>query len=182
VCYIFCVPFSLKLIILLIEELYFNYHIQSYLVPFAVYTNIIALLFLLCGFYFIIMNYFPRDLCRMDLNHELPRATLNAIKFDLMTSTDMEKLSSISIIEVSDVTSPKLGLPNGSPQCETCGSQSERDCDGHFGVTKLAATVHNPYFIDEVVHFLNQICPGCLSPRESIDLKIMKAFAESSPC
>jgi DNA-directed RNA polymerase-4 subunit 1 len=49
-------------------------------------------------------------------------------------------------------------------------------------VTKLAATVHNPYFIDEVVHFLNQICPGCLSPRESIDLKIMKAFAESSPC
>ncbi|WVZ86784.1 hypothetical protein U9M48_033517, partial [Paspalum notatum var. saurae] len=108
----------------------------------------------------------------MELNHELPKATLNAIKFDLMTSTDMEKLSSISIIEVSDVTSPKLGLPNGSPQCQTCGSRSERDCDGHFGVTKLAATVHNPYFIDEVVHFLNQICPGCLSPRESMDMKI----------
>ncbi|XP_039826361.1 DNA-directed RNA polymerase IV subunit 1-like isoform X3 [Panicum virgatum] len=119
---------------------------------------------------------------RMELNHELPRATLNAIKIDLMTSADMEKLSSISIVEVSDVTSPKLGLPNGSPQCETCGSQSERDCDGHFGVTKLAATVHNPYFIDEVVHFLNQICPGCLSPRESIDLKRLGSEPVQTAC
>ncbi|KAJ1272495.1 hypothetical protein BS78_06G206000 [Paspalum vaginatum] len=118
----------------------------------------------------------------MELNHELPKATLNAIKFDLMTSTDMEKLSSISIIEVSDVTSPKLGLPNGSPQCQTCGSQSERDCDGHFGVTKLAATVHNPYFIDEVVHFLNQICPGCLSPRESVDMKRLEGETVRATC
>ncbi|CAL5015352.1 unnamed protein product [Urochloa decumbens] len=117
----------------------------------------------------------------MELN-ELPRAILNAIKFDLMTSTDMEKLSSISIVEVSDVTSPKLGLPNGSPQCETCGSQSERDCDGHFGVTKLAATVHNPYFIDEVVRFLNHICPGCLSPRESIDLKTLDRETVRETC
>lgn len=107
----------------------------------------------------------------MELHDELPEATLNAIKFDLMTSTDMEKLSSMSVIEVSDVTSPKLGLPNSLPQCETCGSKSTRDCDGHFGVTKLAATVHNPYFIDDVVHFLNQICPGCLSPREGINMK-----------
>jgi len=91
-------------------------------------------------------------------------------------------LSSISIIEVSDVTSPKLGLPNGSPQCETCGSQSERDCDGHFGVTKLAATVHNPYFIDEVVHFLNQICPGCLSPRESMYLKRLESEPVRTTC
>ncbi|XP_039826362.1 DNA-directed RNA polymerase IV subunit 1-like isoform X4 [Panicum virgatum] len=123
-----------------------------------------------------------RVILRMELNHELPRATLNAIKIDLMTSADMEKLSSISIVEVSDVTSPKLGLPNGSPQCETCGSQSERDCDGHFGVTKLAATVHNPYFIDEVVHFLNQICPGCLSPRESIDLKRLGSEPVQTAC
>uniref|UniRef100_A0A0Q3PPN4 DNA-directed RNA polymerase n=1 Tax=Setaria italica TaxID=4555 RepID=A0A0Q3PPN4_SETIT len=93
-----------------------------------------------------------------------------------------EKLSSISITEVSDVTSPKLGLPNGSSQCETCGSQSERDCDGHFGVTKLAATVHNPYFIDEVVHFLNQICPGCLNLRENIDLKTLERETVRATC
>jgi hypothetical protein len=51
---------------------------------------------------------------------------------------------------------------------------------GHFGVTKLAATVHNPYFIDEVVHFLNQICPGCLNPRENIDLKVCTFLSELS--
>ncbi|KAL6882669.1 hypothetical protein ACP4OV_011359 [Aristida adscensionis] len=102
---------------------------------------------------------------------DLPTAVLNAIKFDLMTSEDMEKLSSVSIIEVNDVNSSKLGLPSSSPQCDTCGSQSVRDCDGHFGVTKLAATVHNPYFIDEVVQFLNQICPGCLNPKEQVDRK-----------
>lgn len=118
----------------------------------------------------------------MELHREPPEAILNAIKFDLMTSTDMEKLSSMSIIEVSDVTSPKLGLPNGSLQCETCGSQRGRDCDGHFGVTKLAATVHNPYFIDDVVHFLNRICPGCLSPREGIDTKRLEREKVQATC
>jgi hypothetical protein len=39
-------------------------------------------------------------------------------------------------------------------------------------VTKLAAAVHNPYFIDEVVHFLNQICPGCLKPKENVNIKV----------
>jgi hypothetical protein len=39
-------------------------------------------------------------------------------------------------------------------------------------VTKLAASVHNPYFIDEVVHFLNQICPGCLNPKENVNIKV----------
>jgi hypothetical protein len=39
-------------------------------------------------------------------------------------------------------------------------------------VTKLAAAVHNPYFIDEVVHFLNQICPGCLNPKENVNIKV----------
>jgi hypothetical protein len=39
-------------------------------------------------------------------------------------------MSSVSIIELGDVTSSKLGLPNGSPRCDTCGSQNARDCDG----------------------------------------------------
>ena len=41
-----------------------------------------------------------------------------------------EKSSSASIIEPSDVSSAKLGLPNGAPQCETCGAQTVRECDG----------------------------------------------------
>ncbi|KAL5213609.1 hypothetical protein ABZP36_002761 [Zizania latifolia] len=108
-----------------------------------------------------------------ELTHEtnMPIAELNAIKFDLMTSVDMEKLSSASIIEMCDVTNAKLGLPNGSPQCATCGSRSIRDCDGHFGVIKLAATVHSPYFIEEVVQLLNQICPGCLTLKQNGDTK-----------
>ncbi|XP_052151372.1 DNA-directed RNA polymerase IV subunit 1-like isoform X2 [Oryza glaberrima] len=100
-----------------------------------------------------------------------PVAELNAIKFSLMTSSDMEKLSSATIIEMCDVTNAKLGLPNGAPQCATCGSRSIRDCDGHFGVIKLAATVHNSYFIEEVVQLLNQICPGCLTLKQNGDTK-----------
>uniref|UniRef100_A0A0E0M4C3 DNA-directed RNA polymerase subunit n=1 Tax=Oryza punctata TaxID=4537 RepID=A0A0E0M4C3_ORYPU len=105
------------------------------------------------------------------LEVKMPEAELKAVKFSLMTSSDMEKLSSASIIEMCDVTNAKLGLPNGAPQCATCGSQSVRDCDGHFGVIKLAATVHNPYFIEEVVQLLNHICPGCLTLKQNGDTK-----------
>jgi DNA-directed RNA polymerase-4 subunit 1 len=93
-----------------------------------------------------------------ELNNQMdrPAAVLKAIKFDLMTSTDMvtfdsaltdftrlikakirkthmhfqERVSSATIIDPSDVTSAKLGLPNGAPQCETCGAQNVRGCDG----------------------------------------------------
>jgi DNA-directed RNA polymerase-4 subunit 1 len=41
-----------------------------------------------------------------------------------------ERVSSATIIDPSDVTSAKLGLPNGAPQCETCGAQNVRGCDG----------------------------------------------------
>ncbi|KAK3141749.1 hypothetical protein QOZ80_4BG0337860 [Eleusine coracana subsp. coracana] len=118
----------------------------------------------------------------LNSDFDVPLAELNAIKFDLMSSEDMEKLSSVSIVELSDVTSPKLGLPNGSPQCDTCGSQNTRDCDGHFGVTKLAATVHNPYFIDEVVHFLNQICPGCFNLKENVNMKKSERAPDQASC
>lgn len=37
---------------------------------------------------------------------------------------------------------------------------------------KLAATVHNPYFSEDVVQLLNQICPGCLSPKQNRDTKV----------
>lgn len=56
----------------------------------SVYTNILGVLFLLSGFYFCRHElFFYGTLCRMELHHEPPEATLNAIKFDLMTSTDM---------------------------------------------------------------------------------------------
>uniref|UniRef100_A0A0D9W8E5 DNA-directed RNA polymerase n=1 Tax=Leersia perrieri TaxID=77586 RepID=A0A0D9W8E5_9ORYZ len=107
----------------------------------------------------------------LSLDVNMPVAELEAIKFSHMTSSDMEKLSSASIIELCDATNAKLGLPNGEPQCATCGSRSVRDCDGNFGVIKLAATVHNPYLIEEAVQLLNQICPGCLTLKQNGDAK-----------
>uniref|UniRef100_A0A0D9UXT2 DNA-directed RNA polymerase subunit n=1 Tax=Leersia perrieri TaxID=77586 RepID=A0A0D9UXT2_9ORYZ len=114
-----------------------------------------------------------RRLCmeELSLDVNMPVAELKAFKFSLMTSSDMEKFSSASIIEMCDTTNAKLGLPNGEPQCATCGSRSVRDCDGHFGVIKLAATVHNPYFLEEAVQLLNQICPGCLTLKPNGDTK-----------
>lgn len=111
-----------------------------------------------------------------------PAAVLKAVKFDLMTSTDIERISSATIIEASDVTSAKLGLPNVAPQCETCGAQSVRDCDGHSGALKLPATVLNPYFIKEVVQLLNQICPGCQTPRQNRDLKKSDGATSQATC
>ncbi|KAM0862546.1 hypothetical protein ACQ4PT_045198 [Festuca glaucescens] len=111
-----------------------------------------------------------------ELNDQMdqPTAVLKAIQFDFMTSADMEKSSSATVIKGSDVTSAKLGLPTKATQCETCGSHSARDCDGHSGVIKLEATVFSPYFIKEVVQLLNQICPGCYAPRKNRDSKLLK--------
>uniref|UniRef100_J3M0K5 DNA-directed RNA polymerase subunit n=1 Tax=Oryza brachyantha TaxID=4533 RepID=J3M0K5_ORYBR len=125
---------------------------------------------------------YPVRMEELSLEVNMPVAELIAIKFSLMTSSDMEKLSSASIIEMCDVTNAKLGLPNGAPQCATCGSQSVRDCDGHFGVIKLAATVHNPYFIEEVVHLLNQICPGCLTLKQNGDMKRADGITIQATC
>ncbi|TVU16080.1 hypothetical protein EJB05_39628, partial [Eragrostis curvula] len=153
---------------------------------FMVYTLSLELLFVLLSFYLCHHKVSSYDYSRRmeELNHhfDVPLAKLTAVKFDLMTSADMEKMSSVSIIEQSDVTSPKLGLPNSSPQCDTCGSQNTRDCDGHFGVTKLAATVYHPYFSNEVVQFLNQICPGCLSPKQNVNMEGLERVPVQASC
>ncbi|XBJ22063.1 hypothetical protein VPH35_000504 [Triticum aestivum] len=90
---------------------------------------------------------------------------LKAIKFDLMSSKDMKKYSSASIAKASNVTSAKLGLPNGAKKCETCGLHSK--CDGHFSVIKLPTIVFNPYTVEEAVQLLNQICPSCHTPKKN---------------
>ncbi|XP_047042723.1 DNA-directed RNA polymerase IV subunit 1-like [Lolium rigidum] len=119
-----------------------------------------------------------------ELNDQMdqPTAVLKAIQFDLMTSADMEISSSATVIKGSDVTSAKLGLPAKATQCETCGSESSRDCDGHSGVIKLPATVFSPYFIKEVVQLLNQICPGCCAPRKNRDSKNSDGGTSQSTC
>ncbi|XP_051177500.1 DNA-directed RNA polymerase IV subunit 1 isoform X1 [Lolium perenne] len=119
-----------------------------------------------------------------ELNNQMdrPAAVLKAIQFDLMTSTDMERVSSATIIDPSDVTSAKLGLPNGAPQCETCGAHNVRGCDGHSGAMKLPATVLSPYFIEEVARLLNQICPGCHTPKQNRDSKKSDSATSQATC
>ncbi|XP_028548583.1 DNA-directed RNA polymerase IV subunit 1 [Dendrobium catenatum] len=100
-----------------------------------------------------------------------PSARLSGIKFELMTGEEMELFSSVSILEVNDLVDAKLGLPSTSSQCSACGSTNVKDCDGHFGVIKLPISVYHPYFLPEIVHILNQICPGCKSFRHESRIK-----------
>ncbi|URE25024.1 DNA-directed RNA polymerase [Musa troglodytarum] len=101
----------------------------------------------------------------------IPSGRLSGIIFDLMTDADIEKICNVSIVEANEVTSAKLGLPNASSQCATCGSRNIRDCDGHSGFIKLPKTIYHPFFVTEVVHILNQICPGCKTVKKDLKLK-----------
>ncbi|URE25020.1 DNA-directed RNA polymerase [Musa troglodytarum] len=105
------------------------------------------------------------------MEQAIPSGRLSGIIFDLMTDADIEKICNVSIVEANEVTSAKLGLPNASSQCATCGSRNIRDCDGHSGFIKLPKTIYHPFFVTEVVHILNQICPGCKTVKKDLKLK-----------
>ncbi|KAG8659279.1 DNA-directed RNA polymerase IV subunit 1 [Manihot esculenta] len=97
---------------------------------------------------------------------QLPSAFLTAINFGVSTDTEKEKLSVLVIDAASQVNDPKLGLPNPSSQCSTCGSKDLKSCEGHFGVIKFPFTILHPYYLSEVVKILNKVCPGCKSIRK----------------
>ncbi|KAK6935319.1 RNA polymerase Rpb1, domain 1, partial [Dillenia turbinata] len=95
------------------------------------------------------------------LGKQLPSGKLTGINFGILTEREVEKKSSITIEAPSEVTDPKLGLPNPSYECSTCGVKDSKCCEGHFGIVKFHVTTLHPYFVSEVVHILNKICPGC---------------------
>ncbi|KAG6634147.1 hypothetical protein CIPAW_12G099100 [Carya illinoinensis] len=103
---------------------------------------------------------------------QVPSGHITAIRFSFSTQTDTEKVSVISIDAVSEVTDPKLGLPNPSSQCSTCGARDLKYCEGHFGVIKFPFTILHPYFLSEVAKILNKICPGCKSVRQELKVKV----------
>lgn len=103
---------------------------------------------------------------------QVPSGLLIGIKFDVSTEEDMEKISVMKIDAVNEITDPKLGVPNPSCQCSTCGAKDTKKCEGHFGVIKFPFTILHPYFLTEVVQILNKICPGCKSTRQGQWVKV----------
>ncbi|CAI0374226.1 unnamed protein product [Linum tenue] len=97
-----------------------------------------------------------------------PSAVLRSITFGIATKDEKEKLSVLDITTTSEVTDSKLGLPNHSSQCSTCGAKDLKFCEGHFGAVKFPTRILNPYFMSEVVQILNKICPSCKSVRQDL--------------
>ncbi|KAF4369512.1 hypothetical protein F8388_019381 [Cannabis sativa] len=105
-------------------------------------------------------------------DEEVPCGILTAITFTVSTREVTEKISEISIENVNEVTDSRMGLPNLSLECTTCGAQNLRrregvpyqenkSCEGHFGHIKFPFTILQPYFLSEVAEILNNVCPSC---------------------
>ncbi|XP_015901884.3 DNA-directed RNA polymerase IV subunit 1 isoform X2 [Ziziphus jujuba] len=102
---------------------------------------------------------------------QVPLALIDGLTFYVSTQADTEKMSVISIDAANGVTDPRLGVPNPSSQCSTCGASDLKSCEGHFGHIKFPFTILHPYFLSEVVQILNKICPRCKSTRQSRQVK-----------
>ncbi|GMH29806.1 hypothetical protein Nepgr_031649 [Nepenthes gracilis] len=98
-----------------------------------------------------------------DIVNKVPAGLLTGISFSVLTEADAEKISVLSIETVSEVTDPRLGFPNPTSQCTSCGAKDTKHCEGHFGVIKFPFTILHPYYISEVAQIFNKICPGCKS-------------------
>ncbi|KAL9328666.1 hypothetical protein ACSQ67_003669 [Phaseolus vulgaris] len=97
--------------------------------------------------------------------NKAPSGVIRAIKFDVLTENDIEKVSVLEINAAGQVTGSTLGLPNTSDECATCGSKNKKICEGHFGVIKFPFPILHPYFMSEIAQILNKICPVCKSIR-----------------
>ncbi|MQL93105.1 hypothetical protein Taro_025743 [Colocasia esculenta] len=94
-----------------------------------------------------------------------------------------EKYSNFTVVETNDLMTSKLGLPSQSCECSSCGGTHLKQCDGHVGIVKLPATIFHPYFVQEIVQILNDICPGCKSLRQNPQNEILlcKCWSFSYP-
>lgn len=110
--------------------------------------------------------------------NEVPDGILSGVHFNVLTEYDAEKISVLTIETLAGVTDPKLGFPNPTSECATCGARSNKQCEGHFGVINFPYTIIHPYFVSEVVQILNKICPGCKSIRRERRAKGAKAGAK----
>ncbi|KAG5539714.1 hypothetical protein RHGRI_020056 [Rhododendron griersonianum] len=98
---------------------------------------------------------------------QVPFGVLTGINFSVLNDAEAEKVSVLSIESANEVTDSRLGMPNPTYQCPTCGAKDSRSCEGHFGVIKFPFTILHPYFIAETAQVLNRICPGCKSVKHT---------------
>ncbi|XP_047338199.1 DNA-directed RNA polymerase IV subunit 1 isoform X2 [Impatiens glandulifera] len=91
----------------------------------------------------------------------VPAGRLTGISLSVLTDSDAEMISALSVEVAGEVTDAKLGLPNPTSQCSTCGANSLKNCEGHFGVIKFPFAILHPYLLSETVRVLNRICPSC---------------------
>ncbi|KAG7028326.1 DNA-directed RNA polymerase IV subunit 1 [Cucurbita argyrosperma subsp. argyrosperma] len=103
-----------------------------------------------------------------DSELQIPSGVLVGVNFSVSTQQDMENIAVINIEAACEVSDPKLGLPNPSYQCTTCGASVLKCCEGHFGAIKFPYTIIHPYFLSEVAQVLNKVCPGCKSIRREL--------------
>ncbi|XP_021290958.1 DNA-directed RNA polymerase IV subunit 1 isoform X1 [Herrania umbratica] len=113
-------------------------------------------------------NSMENDLYEVE---QLPAAFVTGIRFNVSNDRDNEKMSVMEIAAPSEVSDPKLGFPNFSNHCTTCGAADMKNCEGHFGVINFPYAILHPYFLSEVVQILNKICPGCKSVRKDLRIK-----------
>ncbi|PON67609.1 DNA-directed RNA pol I, largest subunit [Trema orientale] len=115
-------------------------------------------------------------------DQEVPYGLLTGVSFKILTHEETEKISEKSIETVNEVTDSRLGLPNPSLECFTCGAkdpksfegvsyQEKKCCEGHYGHIKLPFTVLHPYFLSEVAEILNKICPVCKTIKQDLRVK-----------
>ncbi|KAH9777668.1 DNA-directed RNA polymerase IV subunit 1 [Citrus sinensis] len=97
---------------------------------------------------------------------EVPSGILTGISLGISTDTEKEKLSVMEIGAVSEVTNPRLGLPNPTNECSSCGAKDRKACEGHFGFIKFPFTILHPYFLSDIAKLLNSICPKCKTIRK----------------
>nr|KYP67246.1 DNA-directed RNA polymerase III subunit RPC1 [Cajanus cajan] len=105
--------------------------------------------------------------------HKAPSGVIKAIKFDVLTKEDIEKISVLEIEAVGQVTCSSLGLPNQSDECATCGSKEKKMCEGHFGIIRFPFSILHPYFMSEIAQILNRICPVCKSIRHESKVRYL---------
>ncbi|CAM9002666.1 unnamed protein product [Rhodiola kirilowii] len=104
-----------------------------------------------------------------------PTALVTRLHFGLLKDEVVEKFAVFEINQANEVTDPRLGFPNLSNECKTCGGKGSKNCEGHYGVVKFACTILHPYFVSEIVKLLNKVCPACKSVRKDSKAKAAAA-------